>query len=53
MKKKPRASAAEQGARRAWLISDTKSFGFHGFSLDPWLLSVALVALGLLGSHWL
>ena len=31
MKKKPRASAAKQGARRAWLISDAKSFGFHGF----------------------
>ena len=23
--------SAKQGARRAWLISDAKSFGFHGF----------------------
>ena len=69
------ASAAEQGARRPWLLSDAESFGFHGLSLDPWLLwlslplllaldggcfsvllwllSVVVIGLGLLGSHWL
>lgn len=39
------ASAAEQGARRAWLLSDAKSFGFHGFSLGSWLLWLSLPVL--------
>ncbi|MFQ8700429.1 MAG: hypothetical protein ACLR9V_10440, partial [Bifidobacterium catenulatum] len=39
------ASAAEQGARRAWFLSDAESFGFHGFSLGPWLLWLSLPVL--------